>query len=142
MPGPETDRLLQIGEAADLAKLSLRTVRYYEEMGLVTPETRTEGGFRLYTLRHVERLQLIRRMKPLGFSVQEMRELLDARDTVAADETHPGARDRLARFAEDARQRADDLAAKAERGRQLVAVLERESRGEIVHGRPPEFGDS
>lgn len=45
-----TARLLQIGEVAEAIGLSLRTVRYYEQMGLISPERRSQGGFRLYTL--------------------------------------------------------------------------------------------
>lgn len=134
-----TDRTFQIGEAAERAELSLRSVRYYEEMGLVAPEARTSGGFRLYTDDHVHRLQLIRRMKPLGFKLNEMRELLDARDAVHLDAADEVARRRLAYFADDASRRARDLAAKAARGEQLVEVLERESRGDISPGTPPEF---
>ncbi len=74
------ERLLQIGEVAERTGLSLRTIRYYEEMDLVVPDTRTDGGFRLYTEDHLHRLALIRRMKPLGFTRREMRELLEARD--------------------------------------------------------------
>src|SRR5687768_10727535 len=133
------ERTFQIGEAAERAELSLRTVRYYEEMGLVAPEARTRGGFRLYTDEHVHRLQLIRRMKPLGFTLQEMRELLDARDAVHRDADDVAARHRLSDFAADAARRAGDLAAKAHRGEQLVDVLARESRGEIMRGAPPEF---
>ena len=133
------ERTFQIGEAAERAELSLRSVRYYEEMGLVAPESRTPGGFRLYTDEHVLRLQLIRRMKPLGFTLQEMRALLDARDAVRLDVGDEAARERLAGFARDAAQRAEDLAAKAQRGKQLVEVLDRESRGEIGDGSPPDF---
>jgi MerR family copper efflux transcriptional regulator len=71
------ERLLQIGEVAERVGLSLRTVRYYEEVGLVTPASRSEGGFRLYSAADVERLQLLKRMKPLGLSLEEMRELAD-----------------------------------------------------------------
>ena len=133
------ERTFQIGEAAERAELSLRSVRYYEEMGLVAPEARTPGGFRLYTDEHVHRLQLIRRMKPLGFTLQQMRELLDARDAVHLDPGDAPARERLAGFALDAARRARDLAAKAQRGEQLVEVLARESRGEVADGTPPEF---
>ncbi len=73
---------LHIGEVAERVGLSLRTVRYYEEQGLLTPEARSAGGFRLYTELQVDRLALIKQMKPLGFTVQEMRELLDARDAL------------------------------------------------------------
>lgn len=71
------ERLLQIGEVAERVGLSLRTVRYYEEVGLVTPASRSDGGFRLYSAADVERLQLLKRMKPLGLSLEEMRELAD-----------------------------------------------------------------
>jgi DNA-binding transcriptional MerR regulator len=67
---------MQIGEVAQQTGLSLRTIRYYEEMGLVAPSARTVGGFRLYTDSDVARLQLVKRMKPLDFSVEEMRDLL------------------------------------------------------------------
>ena len=48
---PATDRagLLQIGQVAERTGLSLRTIRFYEENGLVIPTARSEGGFRLYS---------------------------------------------------------------------------------------------
>ena len=75
--GVEDGHLLQIGEVAERAGLSLRTVRYYEEVGLVVPSARTSGGFRLYSGRDVERLLLVKRMKGLRLSLEEMRELAD-----------------------------------------------------------------
>jgi DNA-binding transcriptional MerR regulator len=119
--------MMQIGEVADRVGLSLRTVRYYEEMGLIEPQTRTEGGFRLYTEAHVDRLALIRRMKPLGFTVQEMRDLLDARDAVR-ERGDEQARERLADFARAAAGRCDQLRAKLEAGEELAHTLRRESR--------------
>jgi DNA-binding transcriptional MerR regulator len=128
----ETTGLRQIGEVAELAGLSLRTVRYYEEMELVAPHTRTEGGFRLYTDEQIERLQLIKRMKPLGFTVQEMRDLLDARDTLrlpeASDADREAARERLSQFAGTAAERSDELRRKAENAAELVEQLRGESR--------------
>lgn len=67
---------MQIGEVAERTGLSLRTIRYYEEVGLVVPSARSQGGFRLYAEPDVDRLQLIKRMKPLGFQLDEMRDLL------------------------------------------------------------------
>jgi DNA-binding transcriptional MerR regulator len=87
------DERFHIGEAAERAGLSLRTVRYYEETGLIAPEARTEGGFRLYRQAQVERLFVIKRMKPLGFSLQEMREVLDATDVLAEPDADTAARD-------------------------------------------------
>jgi len=71
---------MQIGEVAQQTGLSLRTIRYYEEMGLVVPSARTSGGFRLYTDTDVARLQVIKRMKPLDFTLEETKELLDILD--------------------------------------------------------------
>lgn len=73
---------MQIGEVAARTGLSLRTIRYYEEVGLVTPSARSAGGFRLYAEEDVARLQLIRRMKPLDFSLDDMRELLAVVDAL------------------------------------------------------------
>lgn len=58
------DRHMQIGEVAARTELSLRTIRHYEETGLVIPSARSQGGFRLYTETDVARLMVIRRMKP------------------------------------------------------------------------------
>jgi DNA-binding transcriptional MerR regulator len=70
----------QIGEVAEQVKLSLRALRYYDEVGVVSPSARTQGGFRLYTDEDVERLLLVKCMKPLEFTLDEMRDLLSALD--------------------------------------------------------------
>lgn len=75
---------MQIGLVAERSGLSLRTIRYYEEEGLVTPSTRTAGGFRLYTEADCDRLCLIKQVKPLGFTLDEMRDLLHVLDRLAA----------------------------------------------------------
>jgi DNA-binding transcriptional MerR regulator len=76
--GTDTPRgaLVQIGQVADRTGLSLRTIRFYEENGLVIPTARSEGGFRLYSDDEVARLETIKRMKPLGFSLEEMQQVL------------------------------------------------------------------
>ena len=84
---------MQIGEVADQTGLSLRTIRYYEEVGLVTPSARTSGGFRLYSETDVARLRLVRRMKPLEFSLEEMRRVLGVLDALEVDGS--GGRDEL-----------------------------------------------
>ncbi|WP_338748812.1 MerR family transcriptional regulator [Janibacter alittae] len=80
---------VHIGEVVSRTGLSHRTIRYYEEMGLLTPSARTEGGFRLYDEAGIERLLLIKPMKPLGFSLEQMRQLLDALDTLADSASAP-----------------------------------------------------
>nr|WSW70847.1 MerR family transcriptional regulator [Streptomyces sp. NBC_00995] len=90
------DRQMQIGEVAARTDLSLRTIRHYEETGLVVPSARSQGGFRLYTESDVQRLMVIRRMKPLGFTLDQMRDLLDATDRLdAAGELDATERDAL-----------------------------------------------
>ncbi|MER6976272.1 MerR family transcriptional regulator [Streptomyces carpinensis] len=81
---------MQIGEVAARTELSLRTIRHYEETGLVIPSARSQGGFRLYTETDVARLMVIRRMKPLGFTLDQMRDLLDATDRLDADPAPEG----------------------------------------------------
>ena len=73
----------QIGEVAERTNLSLRTIRHYEDVGLVRPSARSKGGFRLYTESDVQRLLLIRRMKPLDFTLDEMADLLAVLDDLA-----------------------------------------------------------
>jgi DNA-binding transcriptional MerR regulator len=75
-----TEPTMQIGEVAERIGLSLRTIRYYEEVGLITPSARSQGGFRLYTEHDAVRLQVVKDMKPLGFSLDEMRDLLGVLD--------------------------------------------------------------
>jgi MerR family copper efflux transcriptional regulator len=123
----------QIGEVAERVDLSLRTVRYYEEMGLIAPEQRTDGGFRLFTEETIDRLKLIKQMKPLGFNLAEMRELIDAREALRTLETDdPGRRraaDVLAQYAESAGVRCQELNEQLATAVKLVRQLSRESRG-------------
>jgi DNA-binding transcriptional MerR regulator len=76
--------LFQIGVVAEQVGLSLRTIRFYEEAGIVIPSARSSGGFRLYTETDIDRLVQVKAMKPLGFSLGETRELMDLRDRVVA----------------------------------------------------------
>ncbi|WP_017608818.1 MerR family transcriptional regulator [Nocardiopsis xinjiangensis] len=80
---------MQIGEVAERTGLSLRTIRYYGEVGLVEPSARSRGGFRLYTEEDADRLQLIKRMKPLSFSLEQTRELLETLDRLNDPRTTP-----------------------------------------------------
>lgn len=74
----------QIGAVAERLDLSLRTIRYYEEIGLVSPSGRTEGGFRLYTESDIERLRLVKVLKPIGMSLEAMSELLECADRLGS----------------------------------------------------------
>lgn len=77
--------LMKIGEVAERTSLSIRSLRHYDELGLASPSAHSPGGFRLYTEADVERLLTIRRMKPLGFPLDRMREFARAVDRLHAD---------------------------------------------------------
>ena len=70
---------LTIGKVASGAGLSIDTVRYYEREGLLDKPTRTASGYRHYPSAVVARLRFIRQAKELGFSLNEIRELLSLR---------------------------------------------------------------
>ena len=125
-PGPspaDGQALLKIGEVAARVGLSLRTIRFYEEEGLVVPDTRTVGGFRLYSITAVNRLEIIKRIKPLGFTVEEMGDVLILLDTVGEENLEPRERAALAVELDAHRERVEtksaDLQAKAARGREF-----------------------
>lgn len=103
---------MQIGEVAARTELSLRSLRHWEEVGLLRPSGRTEGGFRLYTEADVERILVIRRMKPLGFTLEQMsramRDIETLRDPNAIA-GHSAARKRLDELLVDAAERRDRL---------------------------------
>lgn len=71
---------IQIGEAALRAKLSIDTIRFYERRALLPPAPRTTGQFRLYTADDIGRLTFIKQMQGLGFSLQEIKQLLNLKD--------------------------------------------------------------
>lgn len=74
MPG------MAIGKLAVIAATKVQTIRYYEEIGLIRPFARTEGGHRLYGPEDVRRLKFIRHARELGFGIEEIRELLHLSD--------------------------------------------------------------
>jgi DNA-binding transcriptional MerR regulator len=67
----------KVGELARRTGLSVRTLHYYDEIGLLSPSWRTDGGHRLYTAGDVVRLQQIKSLRQLGFSLREVKECLD-----------------------------------------------------------------
>lgn len=128
----EAERMHQIGEVAGRLGLSLRTVRYYEEAGLVRPSQRTDGGFRLYGEEEIARLTLIRQMKPLAFTLDEMRKLLAARDRLTRGDTEEPAYERafkrLSAYAVEARQKCDRLRDQLETAEEFAAELQADVR--------------
>src|SRR5258708_38990334 len=74
------DRWYTTGEMARLSNNTLRTVRFYEEAGILRPVGRTEGGHRLFERPELDRLRLVSDLREAGMSLEEIRTLLDARD--------------------------------------------------------------
>ena len=130
----------QIGEVADAVGLSLRTIRYYEEAELVLPSGRSTGGFRLYTDSDIDRLRLVRQMKPLDLTIEEIRELLTIRDRLADPSTSKRDRaplvERLSMFAELAEERCQRLGEQLNSAEQLSATLRSEADAAQPAGRP------
>jgi DNA-binding transcriptional MerR regulator len=106
--------LYQIGEAAERTGLSIRTIRYYEEMGLVRPSGYTPGGFRLYTDADIERLLLVKATKPLDLSLETTQEMLRAWDRLASGQAGPEERERLTEVLAGYLQTATERLEKAE----------------------------
>jgi DNA-binding transcriptional MerR regulator len=121
----------QIGQVAETVGLSLRTIRHYEEIGLVPPSGRSAGGFRLYTDDDIERLRLVKAMKPLDFSLDEMRDLLDARARLAAgiDDPHEEALAyaRLDVYAVAAEQRCKMLRAQVQAAESMADLIRQDA---------------
>ncbi|MFH8567771.1 MerR family transcriptional regulator [Streptomyces sp. NPDC017993] len=128
----------QIGEVTTHTELSLRTIRHYEETGLVIPSARSQGGFRLYTEADVARLMVIRRMKPLGFTLDEMHDLLDATDRLDAGTDLPAGEreallERVRGFEEAAHKRVADLRTQLARAEEFAGTLSERLTGTPAH---------
>lgn len=119
-------RTMQIGEVAARTELSLRSLRHWDEVGLVTPSARSEGGFRLYTEDDVARILLIRRMKPLGFSLDEMKAVLADIEVLRGDGERDAALARLLVIRDDARERRAALERQLAMADEFIDLLDRE----------------
>lgn len=130
----------QIGSVSDAVGLSLRTIRHYEEVDLVVPSGRSPGGFRLYTDREVDRLRLVKRMKPLNFSLEEIRDvltLLDSHSDEADDEAAGVLGDRFDMYATLAAERCERLREQLAAASEFADMLNRAARAaRRVEARP------
>lgn len=124
------DGMHQIGEVAEAVGLSLRTIRHWDEVGLVPPSGRSAGGFRLYTDDDIERLRLTKSLKPLDLSLEEMQELLTTRDKLRAKPTRTERTvllERLAMFAAVTDERCERLREQLASVEDLAAMLRTEA---------------
>ena len=103
----------QIGEVADRTGVTQRTLRFYEEKGLLNPPERMDGGFRLYSEKDIERIEYIRRLQQfLGFTLAEIKEMVEAEDL---------RQQIIATFRPDR-----ELPARLERVNRIIGALERQ----------------
>ena len=113
---------MHIGELAERTGLSLRTIRHYDDVGLLPATARTDGGFRVYSEDDFERLMVIKQMKPLGFSLEEMAEILELfsqQDTGAAGDRQA----KLAAYLEKAVAERAKMARNLAQADELIARL-------------------
>src|SRR6266480_7516476 len=79
--GIDERNLFPIEQVAARTRLTKRTLRYYEEVGLLPPTGRTEGNYRRYSEEDIQRLDRIKKLRDLlGFSLADIRKLLDSED--------------------------------------------------------------
>jgi DNA-binding transcriptional MerR regulator len=126
------DEVLQIGEVARRLDLSLNTIRHWDETGLAVPSARSPGGFRLYTGADVARMAFIKRFRPVGFGIEETREIIAARDRLAGstDGDRAQAVARLERFLEDAGAKLAEMRANLADAEALVDEIRSEVAGQ------------
>ena len=119
----------QIGEVADRTSVTQRTLRFYEEKGLLRPPERMDGGFRLYSDADVERIEYIRRLQQyLGFTLAEIKEMVEAEDlrqqiiaTFRPDRELPARLERVTRIIGALERQLEVVDHKAAAARRLAA---------------------
>src|SRR5512140_1511488 len=85
MPRPNRKLMMQIGDLAKGAGVSVRAIRYYEELGLIHPASHSQGGFRLYGEECLKRLQVINFLKEIGLSLTEIGQIFLAKKSSGGD---------------------------------------------------------
>lgn len=98
---------LQRSELARRTGCNLETIRYYEKTGMMPDPPRTASGYRLYDETHVSRLRFILRARELGFSIEQIRGLLELVD--GGTQTCAEIKERTARHVADVRAKIADL---------------------------------
>jgi len=101
--------VLRIGEVSRLTGVPSKTLRYYEDIGLISPAARTRAGYRLYGWRELEQIEFVRRAKLMGLSLDQIRGLVEA-----AREAIPGGvlrrlEDLLERKLEETERKLEEL---------------------------------
>ena len=123
-PSPPDAAFLRIQEVASELGLTTRSIRYYEELGLLSPAARSEGSYRLYDASDVDRLRFIKGLRDdAGFSLAEISQLLED------EEARARSREAFAHTDDPAERRAIVVGS--------LARVERQSRHPAREDRPP-----
>jgi MerR family transcriptional regulator, Zn(II)-responsive regulator of zntA len=117
--------IMRIGDLAKKAGTTLRTIRYYEQLGLIAPTSRTKGGFRLYAEEELRRLRLIKNLQLLDIPLAQVKLFFDQRrrGRVASD-IAPAIRSILQRQLLEMENRIAQYRAMQESVRETIEILE------------------
>ena len=119
------DGLLKIGELARRTGTTLRTIRYYQQLGLINHSARTKGGFHLYFPEDCKTIQFIKTLQMLGTPLSEIRRLLDQRPTAeSAAEAAPEIIEILERQLDEIGERVAAYRQVQESIRQTMEILQ------------------
>ena len=121
----------QIGEVAERTGVTQRTLRFYEERGLLQPSERMEGGFRLYSEHDIDRIELIKRLQSLlNLSLADIKEMVDAeellvqiRATFRPDRELPARKRRAEKVRAALQLQSDIVEKKIEQLREMQQVI-------------------
>lgn len=132
-----TEPLYRVGEVAEQLGLTLRTLKYYEELGLVTPQ-RTESRYRMYTQADVQRLNRVRRLRALGVSLSTIQTIFNRPQEKDAEGRLVLTRAGLEELERDLEQQLNTLSGKirdVERELRGARALQRELQGDLEYVR-------
>ena len=106
-----SDTALKIGEVARLVGMPAKTLRYYEEIGLISPAGRTDSGYRLYGWREMEQIEFVRRAKMMGLSLEEIKSLVESAEDGISNQVLQRLDDLLERSLEETERKIEELRA-------------------------------
>ncbi len=117
-------KMISVGRFAELAKVSARTVRYYESVGLLPSSSRGENNYRHYDVKLLDRMNRIRDLQDLGFSLDEIKQIINFSESDISN--------RLKTQLLKIEQEIDDLEERKNRIKELLSVSNKIETGDIL----------
>ena len=115
--------LYQIGALAKQTGASLRTIRFYQQKGMIIPSFQTSSGMRLYSASDIERIKLIRRLRNTGMRLEEIKDILHADRTSDRKSKVEHTLKVLSLEAENARKRIAELEKQSQEREQIINII-------------------